>query len=184
MDAGGLAYSTEPGVKRDKPRTHSGGSMDANALKGMAVISLQEGTQLGRVEHGLFNLATRQLGALAVHGDTGTFIVPFAQLENIGADAITVSSSQVTQTPSTGGALDGLLGFDGLQKLKIIDQSGAFLGTIETLELDPASGQITQLVAHKGGLLGLGGTTTPLDAGAILTVGPDVLTVSSSAPTA
>ena len=155
--------------------------MDAHALKGMAVVSLQEGTKLGQIDQPLFDMATRQLGGLDVSGDAGRFVVPFAQIHQIGSDAVTVTSSQVTQTPSTGSALGALLSLHDLGKLKIVDEAGTFLGTIHDVEVDPASGQITQLTAHKGGVLGMGGTTTSIDATSILMVGPELLTVTTAA---
>jgi sporulation protein YlmC with PRC-barrel domain len=90
-----------------------------------------------------------------------------------------VASSQATQTPSTGGAADDLRDLDALGKLKIVDQAGTFLGTLRHVEIDPASGAITQLTAHTGGMLGLGGTTTTIDARSIVTVGPELLTVNT-----
>jgi sporulation protein YlmC with PRC-barrel domain len=156
--------------------------MEAKRLKGLAVVSLQEGTKLGQVEQPLFDLATRQLGALEVNGDAGTFVIPFAQLEQIGSDAVTVTSSQVTQTPSTGSALGDLRSLQELGKLKIVDQAGTFLGTLSDLDVDPDTGQITRLTAHTGGMLGMGGTTTVLEADMILTVGPEMLTVATAAP--
>ena len=155
--------------------------MDAKALNGMAVVSLGEGTKLGAIEQPLFDMATRQLGALEVAGDAGRFVVPFDQIRQIGSDAVTVTSSQVAQTPSTGNALGALLRLHDLEKLKIVDEQGTFLGTIHDVALDPTTGQITQLTAHKGGLLGIGGTSTPIDASAILTVGPDLMTVTTTA---
>jgi sporulation protein YlmC with PRC-barrel domain len=133
------------------------------------------------VQQPLIDLAARQLGALQVKGDAGSFIIPFAQIDHIGTDAVTVASSQVTQTPSTGGPSDALLDLEALGKLKIVDQAGTFLGTLSDVELDPASGQITGLAAHKGGLLGMGGTTTPIEASALLMVGADLVTVTAEA---
>jgi sporulation protein YlmC with PRC-barrel domain len=155
--------------------------MDANALKGIAVISLQEGIRLGRAEQPLFDLAARQLKGIEVHGDDGTFIVPFEQIERIGSDAITVTSSQVTHIPSVGGAVGTLMGLHELEKLKVVDNEGTLLGTLDTLEFDPATGLITELSAHKGGMLGMGGTTTPVDASSVLMVGPELLTVTMDA---
>jgi sporulation protein YlmC with PRC-barrel domain len=155
--------------------------MNANALKGMAIVSLQEGTKLGAIDQPLFDMAARQLGALAISGDAGHFLVPFPQIQQIGSDAETVASSQVTQTPSTGSVLGALLSLQDLGKLKVVDQAGTLLGTIHDVDIDPVSGQITQLTAHKGGLLGVGGTSTPIDAAAILMVGPDLLTVTTTA---
>lgn len=158
--------------------------MHANDLKDMAVVSLEEGTKLGRVEQPMFDLAARQLGALQVKGEEGIFILPFTQIQSIGTDAITVTSSQVTQTPSSGGQTDALLDLQALKKLKIVDQAGTFLGTLSEVDVDPLSGQITRLTAHKGGLLGMGGTTTTLESTAIVMVGQDLLTVTAeTAPT-
>lgn len=155
--------------------------MEAKTLKGMAVVSLQEGTKLGRVEQPLFDVASRRLGALEVSGDAGTFIIPFAQIKHIGSDAITVASNQVTQTPSTGSALGPLLALDELEKLKVVDRAGTLLGFINELDLDPESGQVTRLTTHTGGVLGMGGTTTPIDAASILVVGSELLTVTTAA---
>lgn len=155
--------------------------MDVNTLNGMAVVSLQEGAQLGRVEQPIFDLAARQLTALEVDGDDGTFTVAFEQIESIGSDAVTVTSSQVTQTPHAGGAVGAHMGLKDLKKLKIVDNEGTFLGTLETVEFDAASGLVTQLSAHKGGVLGIGGTTTPVEASSIVMVGAELLTVTMEA---
>ena len=107
--------------------------MDAKALNGMAIVSLEEGTKLGAIEQPLFDMATRQLGALEVAGDAGRFVVPFDQIRQIRSNAVTVTSSQVTQAPSTGNALGALLRLHDLEKLKIVDEQG-------TLWYDPWRG--------------------------------------------
>ncbi len=153
--------------------------MDAHTLKGMAIVSVQEGTKLGKVEQLLLDLMTQRVTALRAKGESGTFIVRFEDVQSIGADAITVASSAAIRTPSIGGATDGLRDLDELGKLKVVDGAGTFLGTIAHIEFDPTSGEITQLTAHKGGMLGMGGTTTPIDARAIVSVGPELLTVTA-----
>jgi sporulation protein YlmC with PRC-barrel domain len=150
-------------------------SMDAHTLKSMAVVSLEEGTKLGHVEQPLLDLAARKVAALRVRGESGTFIVPFDAVTSVGTDAITVASSAATQAPSTGGMTDGLGDLDALRKLKVVDSEGTLLGTISRVEINPATGAITQLAAHTGGMLGMGGTTTPIDARAIVSVGPELL---------
>lgn len=155
--------------------------MDAHTLKGMAIVSIQEGTKLGRVEQPLLDLTARRVAALQVRGESGTFIVRFDEVQSVGTDAITVASSAATHTPSVGGGADELRDLDELGKLKVVDHAGTFLGTVSHVEIDPASGEITQLEAHKGGMLGMGGTTTPIDARAIVSVGPELLTVNTEA---
>ena len=155
--------------------------MDASKLKGMAVVSLAEGTKLGTVARPLIDLAALRLVALQVKGDSGTFVIPFEQVRQVGTDAITVASSRVTQIPGTDSAATALLDLDQIGKLKVVDQAGTLLGTVAQLTIDAASGQISHLGAHKGGMLGMGGTTTPIPARAILSVGPDLLTVDLGA---
>lgn len=157
--------------------------MDANTLKGIAVVSLQEGATLGRVEQALFDLPARQLRGLEVRGDNGTFIVPFEQIQSIGNDAVTVASSQVTQTANASSTAGTMTGVNELQKLKVVDNTGTFLGTLGTIEFDAANGHVTKLNAHKGGVLGVGGTTTTLDAASSLVVGPELLTVDTDVDT-
>jgi uncharacterized protein YrrD len=153
--------------------------MKASDLNGMAVVSLQEGAKLGQVDQPLFDLSARQLCALHVKGDSGISVLPFDQIEKIGSDAITVTTSQVTRTPGAASVGQGQLDLQALRKLKIVDRDGTYLGTLSEIDFDPQSGQVTQLTAHKGGVMGVGGTTTPIDVGSTLTVGTELLTVHS-----
>jgi len=151
--------------------------MNASDLKGMAVISLGEGTKLGEVDQPLFDLPNRRMCALHVKGDSGISVLPFESIERIGSDAITVVTSRVTQTPGIDNSGQGMLDLEALRKLKIVDQDGTFLGKLSDIEFDPHDGHVTHLAAHKGGMLGMGGTTTPIGTNASLAAGRELLTV-------
>jgi sporulation protein YlmC with PRC-barrel domain len=151
--------------------------MNASDLKGMAVISLGEGTKLGEVDQPLFDLPNRRICALHIKGDSGISVLPFEAIERIGSDAITVVTSRVTQTPGVDSSGQGLLDLEALRKLKIVNQDGTFLGKLSDVEFDPRDGHVTHLAAHKGGMLGMGGTTTPIGTNASLAAGPELLTV-------
>ena len=153
--------------------------MDAGKLKGMAIVSLGDGAKLGRVDDVLFGTRPLRATALSVRGDGQDFVIPFEQLTTIGADAVTVESGQVTQTASKEGTYSGLAGLGELMKFKVVDEAGTLVGTLGGIELDPASGQVTGLAVHQGGLLGLGGTTTRIDPAAIRSVGDALLTVAA-----
>jgi sporulation protein YlmC with PRC-barrel domain len=86
-------------------------------------------------EGATIDLAALRLVALQVKGDAGTFVIPFDQVQNIGADAITVASSQVTQIPGTDSAAHALLDLDQIGKLKVVDRAGTFLGTLAQLTI-------------------------------------------------
>lgn len=152
--------------------------MHGAALKGMAVVSIAEGSRLGRVDDVAIEAAQRQIVALNCSDQGRGFIIPFRFVRTIGKDAITVESSQVTQVDGQGGQAQGLLGLEALTKLKAVDEAGTFIGTISQVEIDPATGRIVGLEAHRGGVLGLGGTTTTIAAEQIRAIGPEIVTVA------
>ena len=108
--------------------------MNTAKLKGRAVVSLAEGAKLGQVNAPLFDPATLQLRAFQVKGDGQTFIVPLDLVRTIGTDAVTVESSQATQTASKGGEFGQLAEFSTLKQLKVVDAAGAFVGNLHDLE--------------------------------------------------
>ena len=155
--------------------------MEADKLKGMAIVSLADVARLGRIDDVLFDTQPLRVAALRATGDGQGFVIPFEQLKKIGADAVTVESGQVTQTASKEGSFGALPGLGALTKLKVVDEAGTLVGTVGGVELDPASGRVASLAVRKGGLLGLGGTTTTVDAAMIRGVGGELLTVAAGA---
>lgn len=154
--------------------------MDAQQLRGMTIVSLSEATRIGAIDDVLFATQPLRVGALQATGEGTQFIVPFEQVRNLGTDAVTVESSQVTQIAGTGSSLGDLLGLAVLQKLKVVDEAGTLLGVVQTVEIDPATGSVSALVAHKGGVLGVGGASTRIDALAIRSVGSEVITITDA----
>lgn len=157
--------------------------MNPDKLKGVAVIAQDEGARLGRVVGTLFERATLQLRALQVKGDGQGFIVPFDQVRTIGVDAIMVGSSQDSQAASNAGEFGQLIDLNAIKKLKVVDSTGSFTGTVHDLDLDATTGKTLRLIVHKGGLLGLGGETTTIDAATIAGIGPELITVVVTAET-
>ncbi len=150
--------------------------MHSDKLKGMAVVSVGEGARLGRVEESLFDPQDLRLAAFRIKGDGGTFIVPLEKVQTIGADAVMVESSAATQVAA---ADSTLVGWDALQKRKVVDESGTLLGTVNNMDLDTTTGEVLNLTVRKGGMLGLGGATTEVEATRIKSVGPELITLQA-----
>ncbi len=150
--------------------------MDANTLKGRAVVSLIEGIKLGTVAQPLFDFQLTHLVALTMDGDEGTTFLPFGLVRGIGADAVTVASHEVVQDGATG----PLIELEQVLHLKVVDEGGTFVGAIAHMEIDPESGAVMRIATHKGGLLGVGGTTIPIDPATILGIGPEMLTLDAA----
>ncbi len=155
--------------------------MDADRIKGMAVVSITEGTRLGRVEDLLFDPQSLRVAALQVSSDSGTFILPIDQVQSIGTDAVIVENGQVLQAFNKGGAYGTLPGLSQIKRRKVVDGTGTVVGSVTGIDVDPIGGQLMSLTSHKGGVLGLGGTTTTIEAAAIRSIGPEVITVAADA---
>jgi uncharacterized protein YrrD len=149
--------------------------MDASTLKGRAVISLIESVKLGTIVQPLFDLQLTRLVAFEMANDKGTVFLPFGYVRGIGADAVTVASHEVV----TGGAAGPLIELDQVLHLKVVDEGGTFVGSIARVDIDPESGAVARIETHKGGLLGVGGTTTPIEPTTILGIGPELLTLAA-----
>src|ERR1051326_5222599 len=137
--------------------------MKASQLKNKAVVSMADGVQIGRVEDVLFDTAA---------------------LRSLGADAVTVESATPTQAAADqAGAGNLLRSFNDLISLKAFNGEGAYLGEVRDVTVEQATGALTELEAHSGGVRGLGGTGVTIPASAIRGIGPELVTVDMPAPT-
>jgi len=155
--------------------------MDAKTIKGLAIVSITEGAKLGRVEEVVFDPQAMRVAAVLVGGDGQTFAIPFEKLTSIGADAIMVDSSQVTQALSQGDTLSGLPSLRHLTGLKVVDEAGTLVGAVAGIDIDGTTGRVLTLTIHKGGVMGIGQTTTALGVAAIRSIGAELITVGIDA---
>lgn len=88
----------------------------------------------------------------------------------------------MTQAVDKRHAPEGLVELGKLTGLKVVDTAGSLLGMVKRIEIDPADGRILTLETHQGGLLGIGGTTSIIAAGAVQGIGPEMLTVTGVLP--
>jgi sporulation protein YlmC with PRC-barrel domain len=152
--------------------------MKASSLKGMPVVSMADGVQIGSVDDILFDTAALRVAALLLSTAGGQSVLPFAAVRTFGADAVTVESTTTTQPavdqPGAGNLPRAL---SDLMSLKVVNGEGVNLGDIRDVTIEQASGALTELEAHRGGVLGLGGSAVTIPASAIRGIGPDLVTV-------
>jgi sporulation protein YlmC with PRC-barrel domain len=80
---------------------------------------------------------------------------------------------------STGDVLSGLPGLSEFTKLKVVDAAGTLVGVVGGLDIDVETGRLLSLAVRKGGLMGLGGTTTTVSAEVIQQVGAEIIMLTS-----
>ena len=156
--------------------------MKADALKGKAVVSIEDGQRVGRVDEVLFGTQPPHVAALRVADDKQRAVIPFDRLHSIGTDAITVPSAAAAAWGRAAAAAQELPNLRDLGKLKVVDEAGTFLGTPREVEIDPQDGRIARLQVHRGGVLGLGGDTYLVIGADIRSIGDDVMVVHGAAP--
>ncbi|MGH2600694.1 MAG: MurT ligase domain-containing protein, partial [Dehalococcoidia bacterium] len=159
-------------------------AMKAESIKGMAVVSVADGAKLGRVDDLIFDPAERRMVALRIDADKQHAVIPLEQIKSIGSDAITVPAREVAQWPDASSPLNTFPRLGAIERLKVVDEAGTFLGEVANVEVDPATGAITGLAAHKGGILGIGRTEHTLTGDEILSIGDEVMVVRMPAPPA
>lgn len=152
--------------------------MKASALKSMAVVSMADGLQIGRVEDVLFDTSNLRIAALALTTSGGQSVLPFSSVHRIGTDAMTVETASAAQpavATTPGNALRHLSDMIGL---KIVNGEGTYLGDVREVLIDEVVGGIIELEAHRGGVLGIGGTSVRVLASDIRGIGPDLVTAN------
>lgn len=153
--------------------------MRTDTIYGLAVVSIADGARLGRVDDLLFDARGLRLTALVVAtGARRRVTLPFGELRQIGADAVTVPSARSVE--GYGDLFAGLPNLDRLRRLKVVDEAGTLLGAVRDLDIDPRTGQLTAVDVHHGGFLGVGGRSSAVARDDILSLG-DVMVISSRA---
>ena len=156
--------------------------MKGDPITGRAVVSIAEGTKLGRVDEVLVDTEELRVVALHVTAKDTEAVIPFDQVRSVGTDAVTVPSTRVAQRASGEQAVDSVAGLQELGKRKVVDEDGTYLGTVRGVVLNPNDGQLTELQTHKGGMLGVGGTTYTIPTDEVTSVGDELLVVRAPEP--
>jgi uncharacterized protein YrrD len=160
--------------------------MKIDAFEHLPVVSIETGAKLGTVDDLLFGADPLRVAAFRVRADgqqpsaPAQFLVLWGEVKTIGPDAIVVPHDATAHANLTDSSLATLPNTETMRKLKVIDAGGNSLGTVKELEVDLQSGYITQVEAHAGGMLGLGGTTTTIAAADIGSIGGEVLMVRTA----
>lgn len=153
--------------------------MDAEKLKGLAVVSIADGARLGRIKDVYVDTKDLRVVSFRVSGEGPDVMLALDDVKSVGPDAVTVENSRVTQVINKGDPVASSPGLDQMKALKAVDEAGTFLGTVKTIDVDAATGHIQSIEVQKGGVLGLGGTATTIVAARLRSIGRDIITVAT-----
>ena len=155
--------------------------MKASRLKDKPVVSMADGAQVGTVKELLFDTSDFRLTALLLRAESGESTLPFASIRSIGPDAVMIESAADTAGAQGQAALDTTRGLEDLMGLSAVNVEGTLLGKVKELEIGDEDGRLTKLEVHRGGVLGIGGTTATVSPSEIRSIGPKLITVDMPA---
>ena len=126
--------------------------MSCMLAKGTAVISLDTGLTMGKIENVYVDCGSRQLVAFSFGrgstrlGRRGGHFVEVADIHAIGPDAVTLDDARaVHDLVLMDGATRNLMELDQLVKRDVITEGGAKLGHIVGLDFDPHTFRLLQV---------------------------------------
>jgi len=159
--------------------------MDGEALRGMAVVSVQQAEKLGVIDDLYVDLPHHRLGGLLLRGGLfrGGPTVTWSAVRSVGKDAVTVDDSTVLSDPGADQPTSWVR-LTTLRSTKVVTETGDLLGTISGVDIDPESGKVLHyaVAAAREGLF-RAGEHSIVSPAAIVGVGAGLLTVGAR-PTA
>jgi uncharacterized protein YrrD len=122
--------------------------MDGEALRGMAVVSVQQAEKLGTIDDLLLDLPHHRLGGVMLRGGLfrGGPTLTWSAVRSVGKDAVTVDDSSALSDPGDTQPTDWVR-LSTFRGTKVVTDTGDLLGTISGIDVDPQSGKVIHYVA-------------------------------------
>jgi len=153
--------------------------MKSKELKGKTVVSIKDGSKLGQVDDVLVDKEDLRIVALHIKGHGEDALIPFEKVKNATGEVITVPAASAAQRPRSQEETASLASLGEMTKLKVIDEEGTFLGVVQSVEVDPRSGEILELQTQKATAMGFGREQYTIAASEVTSVGAEMVVVQA-----
>jgi sporulation protein YlmC with PRC-barrel domain len=153
-------------------------------VKGLPVITMAEGKQVGKVDDLVVDPERKAVSWLRLHsgGMLGgeRLWVPAAAVHGVGEDAITINSEADVRSPVDAPEAVALVKTKrGIIGNKVITENGERLGEVRDYEFDPDTFALTSLSVPPG--MNVVGEILMIAGEKVLTIGEDVVVVAADA---
>jgi sporulation protein YlmC with PRC-barrel domain len=148
-------------------------------LLGMPIVTLEEGTRLGRLKGVEVDTIDGRIRYLRLDGEghRAEAVIPWDAVRAIGGDAITVESKDSVKETVLAADRDRLSSYVGDRP--VVTESGNRLGTVTSYEVDERNGVIGAYHVAAGGIFGrLTGNEIVFPHAAVRTFGKDAIIVA------
>lgn len=155
--------------------------MDVKSLKGIAVVSIEQGEKVGTVDNILFDLERRRVVAFKLIKPglmrSGGIVATIQDIESIGKDAVMIQSKERIRELKNEHDLQGRPDLGSIASLRVVTQDGTYIGNLATMQFDPKNGKITDLEITGSGFMDRLRRNQVVPASEIISLGSDVAVV-------
>ncbi len=155
--------------------------MDVKSLKGIAVVSIEQGEKVGMVDNVLFDLENRRIIAFKLIKPglmrSGGIVLTMTDVENIGKDAVMIRNKDKIRELKNERDLQNRPDLASLSSLRVVTQDGAYVGKVATVQFEPRNGVITDLEITGTGLIDRLRRNKSIEARELVSIGSDVVVV-------
>lgn len=154
--------------------------MDANDLKGLPVITIEGGDKVGNVSAILFNTADYRIQAFLMGGgflSSPTELIEMANVQSIGSNAVMIQNRAAIQHHLSNQEREQYPSLEDITSLPIVTKNGSVVGKVAAVEIDPQTGNITELLAAKPGLTGVFESRIHVPVNQLISIGRDAVIV-------
>ena len=132
--------------------------MNNKHAKGLAVLSIAAGKQLGAVDHVYLDAAAKRVvgfhvtsggGFLSSDPDAG-LMVDAADVHSLGPDALTLDDAAAAHGAALAATYGGLLPIDDLLKRRVVTEDGVNLGQVASVEFDERTFRLLEIEVSPG----------------------------------
>jgi uncharacterized protein YrrD len=160
--------------------------MNSKDIRGLTVISLADGTQVGAIDQVYLDLAAKQVVGFSITNGVGPFggaresapTVAASGIHSLGPDALTLDDVAAAHAAWVGAEYGTLVSLDDLAGRKVVTEGGANVGEVASVGFDERTFAITEVEVSPGFLK----TNTHIPLDQLVRIGPDVLVVTDMAP--
>ncbi len=133
--------------------------MKFSDLKGRSVVNLEGAKKVGEVEDLMINVDEHQVVSVKVK--TGRFsasqVIFVSEVKNVGPDAVTVTPSDNSAPASqpdrnAPASLQELIGITDIIGNQVVTDTGALVGEVRDVMVDPATWAVAACEVREGGL--------------------------------
>lgn len=159
--------------------------MNSKQIRGLTVINLADGTQVGTIDQVFLDLAAKRVVGFSITNGVGPFggardkapTVAASAVHSLGPDALTLDDVTAAHAAWVDATFGAVVPLDDVVGRRVVTEGGANVGDVVSLGFDETTFAITEVEVSPGFLK----THTHIPLDQLVRIGQDVLVVADGA---